>query len=93
MKKYANVVQQVLSRMEDANIFLNTIYQTRDTFVFDREKAYGSPNINGLYWVIMDNEKLDADEFVKHELMSSATDYYNDCQYNFIIFRPHIHHN
>ena len=85
--------EQLIERIHDASNFLNTIYHYGDNFIFDKNQAYGSPNINGLYWVIVDDEDNQMQEYIKHELMSSATTYYDDCQYELIIFKVHIRHS
>lgn len=84
--------EQLTNRIHDASNFINTIFHTRDTFKFNPKQAYGSPNIDGLYWVIADDTVFQSEEFIKHELMAGATSYYKDCQYKVIIFKPHIHH-
>ncbi len=84
--------EQLTDRIHDAASFINTIFQTRDVFKYDPKKAYGSPNIDGLYWVIADDSMQQSEEFIKHELMDGATSYYKDCQYKVVILKPHIHH-
>lgn len=82
--------QELIDRVQDAGNFINTIFQTRDTFKFNNNQAYGSPNINGLYWVIADNDDQMV-EFIKHDLMSDATAFYDTCQFNVVVFKSHIH--
>ena len=82
--------EQLNDRIRNADLFIGNIDHNGNDFIFDKNKAYNSFDIEGLYWVIIEDDDGQMQEYVKHELMDATTAYYYDCQYEVIIFKAHI---